>query len=228
MTFCVVEFSYFGLCKVPCTEGLRSSVVYLGDFLGEDKLGARDRIFDTKVARRACAGQTFPRVQEGGFWGPRFRALPGPQLQADTRGLMGWRRLPWRPPKISLQQYDMLLALGGHAVGGRVLSHRSPRPMDAFVWLRHTARQDRGGIVGDLPGLGAGAVPHIACCLRAMIPSTYSVQTRRIRREETPEAAPGALKSAVGGGCQSGWGRLLSVTIAIEAGTCRQGDSGCA
>ena len=26
--------------------------------------------------------------------------------------------------------------------------------------------------------------------------------------------------------CQSGWGRLLSVTNAIEAGPCRQGDSG--
>ena len=32
VTFCVVEFSYFGLYKVPCREGLRSSVVYLGDF----------------------------------------------------------------------------------------------------------------------------------------------------------------------------------------------------
>ena len=32
VTFCVVEFSYLGLCKVPCREGLRSSAVYLGDF----------------------------------------------------------------------------------------------------------------------------------------------------------------------------------------------------
>ena len=31
-TFCVVELSYFGLCKVLCKEGLRSSAVYLGDF----------------------------------------------------------------------------------------------------------------------------------------------------------------------------------------------------
>ena len=29
---------------------------------------------------------------------------------------------------------------------------------------------------------------------------------------------------AVGGGCQSGWGQLLSVPNAIETGTCRQGD----
>ena len=40
------------------------------------------------------------------------------------------------------------------------------------------------------------------------------------------EAAPEALRQAVGGWCQSGWGRLLSVTNAVEAGTWRQGDSG--
>ena len=31
MTFCVVEFSYFSLYKVPCREDLRSSAVYLVD-----------------------------------------------------------------------------------------------------------------------------------------------------------------------------------------------------
>ena len=54
VTFCVVEFSYFGLCKVPCREGLRSNAVYLGD---EDKGGSRDKIVNTKVVRRACAGR---------------------------------------------------------------------------------------------------------------------------------------------------------------------------
>ena len=44
--------------------------------------------------------------------------------------------------------------------------------------------------------------------------------------EGTSEAAAEAVRQAVGGGCQSGWGRLLSVTDAMEAGTCRQGDSG--
>ena len=39
-------------------------------------------------------------------------------------------------------------------------------------------------------------------------------------------AAPGAVRQAVGGGCRSGWGRLLSVTNASEAGTGRQGDGG--
>ena len=47
-----------------------------------------------------------------------------------------------------------------------------------------------------------------------------------LRREGTSEAAPEAVRQAVGGGCQSGWGRLLSDTNAIEAGTWRQGDSG--
>ena len=38
--------------------------------------------------------------------------------------------------------------------------------------------------------------------------------------------APEAVRQAVGGVRQSGWGRLLSVTNATEAGTWRQGDSG--
>ena len=34
-----------------------------------------------------------------------------------------------------------------------------------------------------------------------------------------PQRAPEAVGQAVGGGCRSGWGRLLSVTSAIEHGT---------
>ena len=47
-----------------------------------------------------------------------------------------------------------------------------------------------------------------------------------IRTERTSEAVRQAVRQAVGGDCQSGWGRLLAVRNAIEAGTCRQGDSG--
>ena len=47
-----------------------------------------------------------------------------------------------------------------------------------------------------------------------------------IRREGPSEEAPEAVRQAVGGGCRSGWGRLLSVTNAIEAGVWRQGDRG--
>ena len=49
---------------------------------------------------------------------------------------------------------------------------------------------------------------------------------RCIRREGTTEVAPEPVGQAVGGGCQSGWGRLLSVINAVEAGTWRQGDGG--
>ena len=45
-------------------------------------------------------------------------------------------------------------------------------------------------------------------------------------RDALEEAAPEAVRQAVGGGCRSGWGRLLSVTNAVEAGTRRQADSG--
>ena len=38
-----------------------------------------------------------------------------------------------------------------------------------------------------------------------------------IRMRGTSEAAPEAARQSVGGGCQSGWGQLLSVTNAIEA-----------
>ena len=38
----------------------------------------------------------------------------------------------------------------------------------------------------------------------------------RIRREGASEAAPEAVGQAVGGGCRSGWGRLLSVRNATE------------
>ena len=56
----------------------------------------------------------------------------------------------------------------------------------------------------------------------APIPVPRPLPQGCIRREGTSEA----VRSAVGGGCQSGWWRLLSVTNAIDAGTWRQGDSG--
>ena len=49
-----------------------------------------------------------------------------------------------------------------------------------------------------------------------------SVPQGCVRRGGTAEA----VRQAVGGGCQSGWGRLLSVASAVEAGASRQGDCG--
>ena len=71
-----------------------------------------------------------------------------------------------------------------------------------------------------LPNPNDGRSPSTATTLRG------SQSQGCIRREGTSEAAPEAVRQAVGGGYQSGWGRLLSVTNAIDAGTWRQGDSG--
>ena len=78
--------------------------------------------------------------------------------------------------------------------------------------------------------------PGLPCWKRRAIqgyrsPAHYPLNHRGgggcIRREGTSERLQKRLvRQAVGGGCQSGWGRLLSDTKAIEAGTCRQGDSG--
>ena len=92
-----------------------------------------------------------------------------------------------------------------------------------FVWLRavHMHMQQLCIVLVIFQGLSSGenfpinnrlsATPHTQGC---------------IRREGASEAAPEAVGQAAGGGCQSGCGRLLSVTNAIEAGTCCQGDSG--
>ena len=47
-----------------------------------------------------------------------------------------------------------------------------------------------------------------------------------IGRDGASQGALEAVRQAVEGGCQSGWVRSLSVTNAIEHGTCRQGQSG--
>ena len=76
-------------------------------------------------------------------------------------------------------------------------------------------------LVGTTGPKKCGQVSRLRQCpIMLCLPQEY------IGRERTSEAAPGAGRQAVEGGCQSGWGRLLSVTTAIEPGTWRQGDSG--
>ena len=52
------HFSAYATCLARKVCGLVRPT--WGTSLGEDKLGARDKILNTKVVRRACAGQTFP------------------------------------------------------------------------------------------------------------------------------------------------------------------------
>ena len=96
----------------------------------------------------------------------------------------------------------------------------------AFAALRRRSQDDMWGYTPQTlwSAFCANHEPptgmHCSLCLS--IPPTRGC----IRREGTSEAAPEAVGQAVGGGCQIGWGRLLSATNAIEAGTWRQGDSG--
>ena len=76
MTFCVVGFSYFGLCKVPCREGLRSIAVTWGTSQGEDKPGARDKILNTKVALGHAPGKHSPLVAKPVSHAIKTEAIP--------------------------------------------------------------------------------------------------------------------------------------------------------
>ena len=64
--------------------------------------------------------------------------------------------------------------------------------------------------------------PHVPHCTSALVILLQSLPP------PPPQGlmAPEAVRQAVGGGCRSGWGRLLSVTDAVELGTWRQEDSG--
>ena len=113
-------------------------------------------------------------------------------------------------PGLSLRQREPLS-------GQLVPNHEKKAEVQAY-------RVKRAGICLDMAILQkttGGPDTQRTLSLAAPIPPE-----RCIRREGTSEAAPEAVRQGVGGGCQSGWGRLLSVTNAIEVGTWCQGDSG--
>ena len=141
-------------------------------------------------------------------------------------------------------------------VGATPCGDKGCRPLLAWVQLCHgVVRYRRGGsglacprgsglfacdqrdsclalVLGDGPCPLLGHCSEVRCHLPAapryhrLLFGGLGARQGCIRREGTSEAAPEAVRQAVGGGCQSGRGRLLSVTNAIDAGTCRQGDSG--
>ena len=95
---------------------------------------------------------------------------------------------------------------------------RAPPPVMQCTWRTHSAGVARAGLgrpERPLPPTPSGGGFD---ALNSGIRRLSSCRQGCIRREGTAEAAPAAVRQAVGGGCQSGWGRLLSVTNAIEAG----------
>ena len=104
------------------------------------------------------------------------------------------------------------------AAGRRSGAQLSPPP--PHTHLSHGARRRRS-IMSDLPDT------HLSCQVGDPGSGVWSEMGMWgriqgcIRREGTPEAALESVLQPVAGGRQSGWGRLLSVTNAIEAGTWR-------
>ena len=90
------------------------------------------------------------------------------------------------------------------------------------------SRPRSGDFVGDDQGIGDLQVP--ATCRAPLEPPVRPPPTpvqrtpafRPEMQKGTPEKWLGRRLEDV---CRSGWGRLLSVANAIEAGTCRQGDT---
>ena len=118
-------------------------------------------------------------------------------------------------------QMPLRLALGvrGTAAGRRLGAlERGGRPITQVAKIAE-GQEDRTRSREHATGRSQGDPRMTGVCV-------VQVPRDALEPNAASEAAPEAVRQAVGGGCQSGWGRVFSVTNAIEAGTWRQGDSG--
>ena len=117
---------------------------------------------------------------------------------------------------------------------GAALDARAPERAQSLAppaLQEFTVGQAIGSANSKYPsGIGNAAVVDanglLATVLDSFCMDRCSLAQGCVRREGTSEADPAAVRQAVGGGCPSDCGRLLSVTNAIEPGTWRQGDRG--
>ena len=140
--------------------------------------------------------------------------------------------------------HDVLLGTGRRAQGGlqqrvqvvhlRTDDTRARRRRNALTSgkdLRPREGQRREGAEGarggmDRPGSGQRRGGGEGGRGREELFCQSDQRSTPLRREgRDRRGGPEAVRQAVGGGCQSSWGRLLSVTNAIEAGPWRRGDS---
>ena len=98
-----------------------------------------------------------------------------------------------------------------------------PPPPPSWERLGVEHRRSRCGRAGTPRGALVGSGTSVPCSLRISFSQLFGVAQGCIGRKGASEAGREAVRQAVGGGCRSGWGRLLSVTNAVEAGTWRQG-----
>ena len=140
------------------------------------------------------------------------QVCPPPPPPPPPRGALEGKG-PQRRPQ---QRLGRRLEEVAEAVGGSYC--RLQMPLRLALGVRGIVP---GRWLGALEGGGGGALPlPMHPCPPMSHHRTYPCVSA------TSEAAPGAVRQAVGGGCRSGWGRLLSVTNAVEVGAWRQGNSG--
>ena len=138
-------------------------------------------------------------------WGSGWGLLSTPGAGTPQDALSAWAMRPGNPPPPLLYS-PALLQWGGGTVTWGKRQRKYWAPEKRFS--------------SGLTGTAAVLVPPLCGAMPPPPPPGC------IGREGTSEAAPEAVRLAVGGGCQSGGGRLLSVANAVEAGTWRQGASG--
>ena len=112
--------------------------------------------------------------------------------------------------------FSDVLAVAGQGPKSSPSLPPPPPPQSSTPQASRTRRGTRGhrGPAADVMVLGT---TH---------PQTRTPPRRCRRRDWASPGPPAAVRQAVRGVCHSGWGRLLSVTNAVEAGTWRQGGSG--
>ena len=185
---------------------------------------------------------------------PRSKPVLGREWRDISRGSLGPDRPPHGPgtafsPSPPKTQPTRLP--GDHSRTCAARTHHQPQEAvaqfadvvhDAVLRVIDAARAEAGRLVADAR---EGALEHVdQQAVHVLVQEDLHRGARRtwgaglldsityqpheqgcMRREGTAEVALEAVGSGVGG-CQSGWGQLLSVTNAIEAGTCGQGGSG--
>ena len=171
---------------------------------------------------------TATKEGEGGGWANGIPCHPPPPRKAiffpPWPGYWAFRSFGFAPGASRAVVPNGGLDSGPLAAGAGRWDHwttATPRKSPGRHCIRSLSGRPGSSRPGGVPFCGS---------LRSRAGSATMRRTVRhqkcIGRKGASEAAPEAVGQAVGGGFQSGWGRLLSVTNAVEAGTWRQGDSG--
>ena len=168
-----------------------------GTSLGEDKLGARDKILNTKVARRACAGQTFPPHRRRGFpapglhWAapPAFRLTPadGPPPASAPRPPAPSRYPPCAP--LPARRYLRAVSHSG-ALAPLTAGVRSVAPRARPAPSSPAAAGSYPVAVGRRSSHAAVCAPWPRSVDNGMLVCSFTQRARRVLCVQRPQMGP--------------------------------------